>query len=245
MSNRDSHEQIIRAYRKLISDRYQYKNISANYDLPESFTEEKLKLIQDYFLDYIYPPPNIRSELDEAFESLNGHIEKPAQIIKILIDSGGLVLRYGIHLPKILKAGLKALRSFRAATQLEYNLVSAADKKDMAAPFSSEQLFVLIRTIPRSVIEQFIEDTLVLFQTLHDRKLVNKIIEIVNNLIIKMKKKPHLYSSKEVRGLEVGCDIITEGDNLYNKLTSGEQDTLLSLIAKIERDTIERIFAAV
>ncbi len=233
---------IIVAYRELIRDRYQYQNIAEHHELPQSFSEDKMNLLKDYFLDYIYPPPATRLELDEAFDSLTNHIDNPAQIIRILLDSGGLVLRYGIHLPKILKAGLKALQSFKAATQLENHLVNAAIKKELSSPYSGEDLNNLIRTIPRSIIHEFIEDTLVLFETLHDRKLVKKIIEIVNKLIAKMKKKPNLYSAKEVRGLEVGRDIITEGDLLFSKLADHEQDQLFHLIAKIERKTIEDLY---
>ena len=233
---------IILAYRELIRERYQYQSIVDHHDVPDSFTEEKMALLRDYFLDYIYPPPATRLELDEAFESLTNHIDNPAQIIRILLDSGGLVLRYGLHLPKILKAGLKALHSFKAATQLEIQLVEAVVKQDLEAPYSSEDLNNLIRSIPRSIIREFIEDTLVLFETLHDRKLVKKIIEIVNKLISKMKKKLDLYSEEEVRGLEVGRDIITEGDKLFSKLTEHEQDSLFQLIAKIERETIEGIY---
>lgn len=232
---------IILAYRELIRERYQYDSIIEHHDIPASFTEEKMGLLRDYFLDYIYPTPKVRLELDEAFDSLTNHIDNPAQIIRILLDSGGLVLRYGFHLPKILQAGLKALHSFKAATQLENQLIAAAMRQDINPPFSEEELNSLIRSIPRSIINEFIEDTLVLFETLHDRKLVKKIIEIVNKLVIKMKKKPNLYSQKEVRGLEVGRDIIEEGDKLFSKLTEYEQDHLFQLIAKIERDTIEEI----
>lgn len=233
---------IILAYRELIRERYQYQNIIKHLDVPDTFTEDKMALLRDYFLDYIYPPPETRLELDEAFDSLTHHIDNPGQIIRILLDSGGLVLRYGLHLPKILKAGLKALHSFKAATQLENHLATSAIKQKLKSPYTGEDLNNLIRTIPRSIIHEFIEDTLVLFETLHDRKLVKKIIEIVTKLIAKMKNKPDLYSAQEVRGLEVGRDIISEGNLLYSKLTDEEQDHLFQLIAKIERETIEGIY---
>ncbi|MFK7979352.1 MAG: hypothetical protein AB8G86_05190, partial [Saprospiraceae bacterium] len=46
-------------------------------------------------------------------------IQQPKKLLRILLDSGRLIFKYGRHLPKILNAGLKALRSFRTATQFE------------------------------------------------------------------------------------------------------------------------------
>jgi hypothetical protein len=235
-------EEIIEGYHRLIQDRYVYDKIVQNYDLPASVTQEKFELIRNYFLNYMYPSAEKRKELNDAFLSLDDHIKHPNQLLRIIVDSGGLLFRYGIHLPKILKAGLKALKSFRIASGLEDKLIITSLDNDIRPPFTVEDIHALIRSIPRSELDFFMEHGMKLFETLYDRNLVTKIIEIVDYLIKKMKKKPDLYTSEDVRGLEVGEEIIVEGNKLFDLLEPKEQELLFQLIYTIEKDALDKIY---
>lgn len=235
------HEVII-AYRNVIKERYNFENITEVYEIPDSFDKERVDIFRAYFLQHIYPLPERREELDDAFNSLDNYIKHPEKLLRILIDSSSLLFKYGRHLPKILKAGLKALKSFRAATNFENNLVATAMSMEVETPYDNEDINSFISSLSISDIDNFIENNESLFETLHDRELITKILEIVEHLIAKMKKRPKIYSEQEVRGLEIGRDIIKEGNALFDQLSIEEQEQVFDFVLAIERDHLEDLF---
>ena len=194
LNNQQIHQQIIIAYRKVIAERYTYANLAQVKTIPESFDEEKISAFRDYFLTYLYPAPERRAELDDAFDQLDGYIKNPTKLLSIIMDSASLLWKYGRHLPKILTAGLKTLKSFRAGNKFEENLIQAAKDLDLSAPYSRDDIYAMISQLSPSEIETFIQNNEVLFENLHDRKLVRKVEEIVVALIKKMKKRPQILS---------------------------------------------------
>ena len=235
-------EEIIEGYHRMIQERYQYERIVSKYKIPATITEERFNRLRDYFLHYLYPSAEKRREINDAFESLDNHIKHPKQLLRILIDSGSLIFKHGRHLPKILKAGLKALRSFRTASTLEQEISTEAEKSDRTPPYSPEDIRHFMSCLSPKSIEKFMSESLVLFATLHDRKLVIKIIEIVDHLIQKMKKKPKIYSHADIRGLEIGREIIFKGHKLFDELNTVEKGKLFDLVYQIENDAIKQVF---
>ena len=86
------------------------------------------------------------------------------------------------------------------------------------------------------------ESSLTLFDTLHDRTLVAKIKRIMDHLVEKMKRRPKVYSSAEVKGLEIGKEIIEKGDLLFEELSTEEQGEIFKFIVEMEREEMDRIF---
>ncbi len=234
--------EVILGYRKVISQRYDYDHIISRYEIPDSFDKKRIDTFKQYFLNHIYPHPEKRDELDDAFNSLDGYIKQPERLIRLLLDSASLVFKYGRHLPKILTAGIKAMKSFRAANQFEKKLVEAALESDLQAPYEKEDIDQLTGSLSPEEIESFIKNNEALFETLHDRKLVDKIKEIVGHLIGKMKKRPDVYSEVEIRGLEIGQEIIVEGDALFDSMTVEEQQLIFEFILEMERSVLDDIF---
>ena len=233
---------IITGYRHTINERYQYSNIQSKYELPPSFTEERVQLFRNYFLDYIYPEAARREELDEAFESLDSYIKQPEKLLRLLVNSGKLIFKYGRHLPRILGAGLKALKSFRAASHFENRLVEEAIANDIHPPFDQAKINQLIQFLSRRDLEEFIENSQSLFETLHDRALIQKIKEIVEYLIGKMKERPNLYSEVEIRGMEIGLEIVKQGDHLFDQLDKEDQERVFEFVIQMERDVLDELF---
>ena len=234
--------EIIRAYREIIKERYQYERLQQHFTIPDSINEEQIATLRNYFLTYIYPGLEKRKQLNEAFESLDSYIKNPRKLLQILVDSTSLILKYGRHLPKILKSGIKALRSFRDASKFERLLVAQAVKTKKELPYTQEAIFNFIKEIPRHEIDKFIEGTQSLFQILHDRKQVQKIIEIVAFLIAKMKQHPNNYSDEEVKGLEIGHELIEKGNILFENLGKKNQEQLIDFIVRVETETLDKIF---
>ena len=244
MDRKDILDEVILGYRKLIRDRYQYSFLKETYDLPASFDEARVDRFRDFFLDNIYPEPQKRDELNEAFDSLDEYIKSPEKLLRLLVESAKLLFKYGRHLAKILKAGMKALRSFRSANAFENKLVDQAIASRKEAPFSRSDIEGFIRSLDRRDISSFIENSQSLFETLHDRELVKKITEIVEHLIDSMKKQPKHYSPQEISGLELGRDIIVGGDALFSALSTEEQFQIFEFVIELEKNIIENLFSA-
>lgn len=246
MPDKEADKQLINAiisgYRQTINERYQYSNIQSKYELPASFTEERVQLFRNYFLDYIYPDVARRDELNDAFESLDSYIKQPEKLLRLLVNSGKLIFKYGRHLPRILGAGLKALKSFRAASQFENRLAEEAISNDLHPPFNQAKINQLIQLLSRRDLEEFIENSQSLFDTLHDRTLIQKIKEIVEYLITKMKQRPKLYSEVEIRGMEIGLEIVKQGDHLFDQLNKEEQELIFEFVIQMERDVLDELF---
>ncbi|MDP5140114.1 MAG: hypothetical protein NWP83_06545, partial [Spirosomaceae bacterium] len=219
MPQEDILKAVIEGYRNTVAERYQYERIKDNYEIPETVDKETVDAIRSYFLNYIYPDFEKRAELNDAFESLDNYIKQPEKLLRILKDSFKIIFSHGRHLPKILSAGLKALKSFTAASKFENSLINEAIENDVKAPFDTNKINGLISQLSRKEIDDFIEASESLFETLHHRVLVQKIKEILGQLVDIMRSNPTSYAPSEVKGLEIGLEMITEGDALFNKLT--------------------------
>lgn len=242
MAREEILKEIIEGYRNTIYQRYQYQNIKDKYRIPDSINEETVNQLRNYFLNYMYPEYNTRAELNEAFKSLDNYIKHPQKLLRVLLDAAKLIFSYGRHLPKILNTGLNAMKSFRAATNFENNLVDEAIKNKIEAPYDLSKIDTLIKLLPPKEIEHFIEISQSLFEILHDRILIQKIKDVIQYLILVMRKNEEFYSASQIRGLEIGIEMINEGDKLFNQLTKEDQRNLVYLITDIEKDNLDHIF---
>jgi len=234
--------QVIEQYRNLTEEKYQYDRLAQLYDLPDFVTAQRVEEIKQYFLDYVYPDAEMRDSLDAAFESLDGHIKAPGHLVRILMDATGILFKYGRHLPKIFKAGLKALQSFRQASGFENMLVDAAIEIEDTSVDNTEELKRLIAKLPHADVKEFIESNDALFDALMDHKLTEKTVDIMHTLIKKMKKRKNVYSNEDIAGIEIGKDILEGGIALVSEISDSEGRQLLELIKSVETDTINEIF---
>ena len=54
-----------------------------------------------------------------------------------------------------------------------------------------------------------------------------------------MKNKEESYSLSQIRGLEIGLEMINKGNKLFNRLAKEDQQNLVYLITEIEKDILE------
>ncbi|MDC0304203.1 hypothetical protein OAL15_04240 [Flavobacteriales bacterium] len=235
------HEVIV-GYRKIVAVRYEYDAITAKYHVPDSFDKERVNRYRDYFLNYVYPPPDVRAELDEAFKSLDSFILQPDKALRVLMDSTFVLLKHGRRLPRILSTGLKAFQSFKSATAFERQLVKTALGKQLKPPFSEGDVQEMIKGLSRNEIDKFIDVNRSMLETLSDRKLMRDILEVVRAIVKNMKRHSRVYSTAEIHGIELGCQMIREGNSLFDQLSKQDQFQIINLIIAIEVDNLERIF---
>ena len=74
--------EVIIGYRKIIESRYQYETIIEKYELPLSFDEQKVAQLREYFLNYIYPHPSKREDLNDAFQNLDNYVKHPDKLLR-------------------------------------------------------------------------------------------------------------------------------------------------------------------
>lgn len=232
---------VIIGFRKLIESRYQYENISGKYDIPESFDEARVARYRDFFLEQVYPHPEKRELLDEAFRSLDNYLTHPDKLARILFDSVSIVLRHGRSIPRLMNAGLKAFRSFRIATEFESKLVRKAKASGKLPPYAEDDINSFIKALRRKEIDEFIDNTRALLELLYDRTLVREIITIISELLARMKKSKG-YSDAEIGGLEIGLEMLTVGNQLFDELSREDQLRIFDIIIHIEVDVLEKLF---
>ncbi len=233
---------ILITYREMINNRYQHQNLHSQYDLPDAFSEERLENFRNYFLNFLYPHPDIREQLNATFENLDSYIKKPKKLLRLLFDSTGIVLKFGTKLPQIANAGVKALQSFRAATKFENKLTENAILFELEPPFLPDDIDYLISTLNSKEINNFIAGCESLFEILHNRPLVEKIIEVIAFLVEKMKSQPDIYSEDEILGIEMGFNIIKIGNDLFEELNEDDRRRMFEITVQIERDNLNKIF---
>ncbi|MCF8278095.1 MAG: hypothetical protein K9J17_15280 [Flavobacteriales bacterium] len=234
---------VIIGFRNLINNRYQYDNINGKYEIPDSFDEERVARYRSFFLEQVYPHPEKRELLNEAFRSLDNYLTHPDRLARILFDSTAILLRHGRSLPRLLGAGIKAFKSFRIATEFEAKLVRKAKTSGKLPPYSSDDINSFITALRRADIDDFIRNTTALLELLYDRKLVREIIQILTELIARMKKSRAGYSEAEVGGLEIGLEMLKEGNMLFDQLSTADQKSIFNIIIGIEVDVLEELFA--
>ncbi|MFT6879432.1 MAG: hypothetical protein ACI9QN_000453 [Arcticibacterium sp.] len=234
--------EVIVGYRALIAERYDFDKISLQADFPDSFSKEQVDSFKAFFLDYLYPNPLKREELNEAFEALDGYIKHPSKLFQVLMDSTKLLFKFGRHLPKIFKAGLKALSSFRGANNFENKLIERAKVLRKKEPKATLEIKELIKALQANEIEEFIQGAQNLFETLYDRELVGKIILLMDGLIEIMKEKSTIYTPQDIKGLQIGRTIIVNGDALFAQLSPKKQTKVLEFVIRLEREFLQEIF---
>jgi len=234
---------VIIGFRHLINDRYQYVSLSSKYALPASLDEQRMTMYRDFFLEQVYPHPEKRELLEEAFRSLDNYLKHPDKMMRIVFDSAAILFRHGSSIPKLLSTGMKAFRSFRVATEFETKLVRKARNSKKLPPYSTADINGFITSLRKRDIDEFVANTTELLEILYDRKLVKQLIQIMTELIAKMKKAPQSYSETEAAGLTIGLDMLIEGNRLFDSLPAADQRRVLNVIVAIEVDVLEELFA--
>jgi hypothetical protein len=233
---------VVIGFRKLIYDRYQYDEVVSKYEIPDSFDEERMARYRNFFLDQIYPHPENREPLEEAFRSLDNYLTHPDKLLRIVFHSAAIVFRHGRSIPRLMGAGIKVFKSFRTATDFEVKLVRKAKSSGKLPPYSSADINSFVVALRKKEIHDFVVNTTNLLELLNDKRLVREIITIMKELIARMKKSPKDYSKSEIGGLEIAFQMLIEGNGLFESLSTVDQKRIIEVVVAIEVDVLEGLF---
>lgn len=232
---------LIDAYRKSLVRRYSQENISRFPEL-SNFDRKIVDKLISYFLELLYPPYETRKELDNAFHSLGSFVNSSAKFFGVMGSLGYAVFKFGKLLLLGIQAGIAALRSYIAAHKFESELYqNALPYLEKGIDISEEKIFnSLIGKIPEKEATAFRHQVVKLFEILANKKLLEKIQEIMLHVIEKMQQRPDVYSTSEIRGIQMGFNIIEKGKVIFDELTPEQIQIVLRGIDTIEKDFYER-----
>lgn len=243
MKSQSLSDNLIEVYRQLVNERYQYNALKNVVVLDDFITENRVKQVRYYFLNYIYPNANSRQKINEAFDNLDNHFKNPTHLLHIIGSGASMVFKFGFQFPQALKAGLTSLESFKSAQAFEKSLLDAAIKQKLQTPISVYDFEKLISTLSKKQLQNFIQSFDDLLSSLTNTDLTKKTVAIINDLIEKMKLHPEIYSKKDLDGIKMGVDILDAGYHLFSDMNNEEKKALTKIIIKVENFHLERIFA--
>jgi hypothetical protein len=233
--------ELIDNYRKLVAERYDFNSLQAKFVLDESVTPELTEKVKAYFLNYIYPSNDQREILNRAFENLDKHIKNPVHLLRLLGDAPGIIIKFGWQFPKAIKAGMQTLKSFKSASKFEKDLVKIAKKRKASIPIAMQKFEEIIADLPQDELRNFIEEFEDLLTSLTDSKLLKRTTEILNELVAKMENQHEFYSKEEVSAMKIGIDILENGYQLFDNMSSAEKEEMIALIMKAENYFIDEL----
>jgi len=231
---------LINKYRELVSRRYDelIKNIDkTNLNLGADVAYE----IKDFFLSDVYPDPDRRRKLDAAFAELKNFTTNPSLIWGLLGSLPVAIMQFGMQFPAAIRAGLTSLQAYTSAIGFEEAMLHAALEKGFTEPLTDEQFLECLRAIPLKGLNTFINEASMLFITISDTALLTRTINIMKDVIKRMKSKPGLYTADQVDAIEMGLDLMEKGYELMGPYSAETKKDIIALISQNERDFIAEI----
>lgn len=226
---------IINKFRDMVAKRYDYAELKERFQpFPEEITEKMIVKIKVYFLESIYPEAEQRKELENAFAGLGAYVKSPKKMWGLLGNMSSAIFKFGTQFPAAMKAGFSGLSAFHGAKQFESEMARIAMELNLEAPLSDEDFERVMSNLPKEDIESFINDVKSLFKTMTNTKLIFKTIQILENVVGTMRKKPDLYPSAEVDGIMLGRGILQNGFDLFSAYDDATKEKMVEYIYKNE-----------
>lgn len=225
---------LIDHFRNLVAKRYQYDHLNEIIDLPESFDEADVDKVRDLFLESIYPPPEDRKLLDDAFKNLRSYIVNPVKAIGLLGNIAVASLKFGPKLPQAIRAGMLSLDSYLSAKRFEEQLYKIASEKHESPPITEDQFKEIAYSVPEDEAQAFLKEISGFLHSLTDTELLKKTVEILNAVTARMEKRPRLYSKQEIDGIRLGTEILSHGHRVFSGYSEDERARIVDIIVDAE-----------
>ena len=233
--------ELIVKYRKSIAERYDFDKLKDDPNLPKGFTRETIDELRDFFLGNLYSAPKNREKLDAAFKQLETYVAHPTKIWGLLGNMVSAIFEYGTHFPAAIKIGLASLKTHTSARHFEDMLMDGAIQKGYGPPMTDEQFKEVMGTIPIDKLKDFVDDLVELFSAITDEVMLQKTISILNGVLGRMKEKKGIYGPEDRDAIQMGVDILSQGDKLLGKLTPKMKKELVNYVSQLELQFIESL----
>ena len=235
---------LIIAYRKSLQKRYSRENLNRFQEFT-SIDQATVDKLTSYFLELLYPELEERVKLDQAFAALASFVHSPEKMWGLLGSVGTIIFKFGKQFFSAAKAGVSALKSYITAHKFESILYEHAKELIKQGKNIEEEIYFnrLIASIPKKEADDFRHQIVSLFSTLSRKDLLDKILEVMDYVIMKMKTKPETYTENDIGGISLGKGIIIRGKDVFTELSQEKIQLILKGIDTIEKDFYERALA--
>ena len=235
---------LIIAYRKSLQKRYSRENLNRFQEFT-SIDQATVDKLTSYFLELLYPELEERVKLDQAFAALASFVHSPEKMWGLLGSVGTIIFKFGKQFFSAAKAGVSALKSYITAHKFESILYEHAKELIKQGKNIEEEIYFnrLIASIPKKEADDFRHQIVSLFSTLSRKDLLDKILEVMDYVIMKMKTKPETYTEDDIGGISLGKGIIIRGKDVFTELSPEKIQLILKGIDTIEKDFYGRALA--
>ena len=235
---------LIIAYRRSLQKRYSRENLNRFQEFT-SIDQGTVDRLTSYFLEFLYPELEDRIKLDQAFAALASFVHSPEKMWGLLGSIGTIIFKFGKQFFSAAKAGVSALKSYVTAHKFESILYEHAKELLKEGKDIEEEIYFnrLIASIPKKEADDFRHQIVSLFSTLSRKDLLDKILEVMDYVIMKMKTKPETYTENDIGGISLGKGIIIRGKDVFTELSQEKIQLILKGIDTIEKDFYERALA--
>lgn len=223
--------ELIEQYRETIKERYQFKSIKKDENLPSFFTKEKADELLYFFLDNLYPEVEKRESLDAAFERLAGYVNQPKKIWGILGNLTAAIFKFGIQFPKAVVAGIETLKTHTEARNFEAKLLNAAEYRKLKSPITREDLLLCIADLEEEDIRAFLDSLQNLFLSIANTKMLEKTILILKDVATQMEKHKSTYGKEDIDAILLGVEILEKGNELMKQYSDSEKKEIVDFVA--------------
>jgi hypothetical protein len=233
---------IIEFYREEIRQRYQLECLRKVSDF-ETIPDPILNALREYILERLYPPPNTRLQMDEAFGDLAHLLRSPGRLTPLIATILTSMLRLSYHIPAVVRAGIATVDAITDTQKLETSLMEVAEtmrpelertlgRKDEKK--YRQTMLRLICGIPESTVRGLIDNIIRLFGALSDVKMLSGILFLVERCANVMESRPGVYTDKDRESMKLCLEVLREGHALFVQLKSKDFPKLIKGIEKVE-----------
>ncbi len=231
---------LIDKYRDLISRRYE--DVIENIDRTGvDLSPQVAHKIKDFFLGNVYPDHVHREKLDAAFKELGRFTTNPSLVWGLLGSLPVAIMQFGRQLPAAIRAGMTSLQAYTSAIAFEDAMLGKAIEKGYQEPLSDEQFFECLRAIPHKSLDTFINEASVLFMVISDTTLLTKTMNIMKDVIKRMKSKPATYTTDQVDAIRIGLDLMEKGYELLEPYDEHTKKAIIDFIVENERNFLDEV----
>ena len=144
--------------------------------------------------------------------------------------------KMGSSLPTALSAGTSVLDAYQEARKLESIMLDTARRlgirpKDAA---NREKMIGILADVPEKDVMRLIKDILKLFHALSNTKMLQTAVTFLHRCTEIMAKKSKLYRQSEIDGVELGCQMVQGGLDLFLQLEPSQFPSIIEGIEEIE-----------
>ncbi|NLV41201.1 MAG: hypothetical protein GXY15_08220 [Candidatus Hydrogenedentes bacterium] len=195
---------------------------------------------QAFVLGRVYPEPEERRRLNEAFETLHHLLRSPGRLRSLLSVALSAFWRLGRKLPAAAQAGRLTLDTFEKVRRVEELVARAFQDADVPprTPPEDERLSAVLAPLPKQPFLELADALTALLRALSDESVLEAGLELTRTLESATAKSPAKWTAQERDGLRLARETLEEATALFSLLPPDRRPTLIRGIARIEGEWV-------